>query len=372
MIAGLLAATAAGAAGLRDVGSFAKPVCNVPHPRAIWGFQPGCSGLAIQGERQVKMAYNQLGLRDHDYPATAPAGTLRILVMGSSNLVGPGLEEGANPVRQMEKMLRERGVKAEVVNGATEGYFAAQNAVRLQEYLDAYHPQIVLFDFLATMGIFGDAALEPVMEYSNGVPVALHLDPTRLAPESYRKRIYANPGLTARWRTLDEYLRRISATWKARIAGGIFRADPERVAESFLGPSLRYLAYMRNASARAGAEFFVMYQPGQGSSVMYNVPPGFDFPLAEKLQRLVYPVNLPGPLVDHTLERAGVPLLPITRPMGPGYVLPGEYHFNELGARTAGAYMADALVPKLREKGLVKELKPARSATSKRQRDKPR
>ena len=236
----------------------------------------------------------------------------------------------------------------EVINGATEGYFTAQNAIRLQEYLDAYHPDLVAFELSASGGIYSDASLESVIEYQNGVPKALHSDPLRYFPQSVAARISQDQNMVRKLATMEEFRSRAAATWSAHLAGGLHGQDQEAVSRSFLRSTVRLLTYMREASRRAKAEFVVLQDANDQATTKYNVPPNLDFGLAVKLEKFVKQLLVGSLQIAKIFSEAGIATGAIFRPNGYEHTLPGDYHFNELGAQVVAESIANGLGPFLR------------------------
>ncbi len=108
---------------------------------------------------------NAYGIRDRDYPLDAPAGTLRIVVLGDS--VGFGLcsvMEGALPLgavfsEVLERELAAHGRRAEVINLSVSGYNTAQETAFFEEKGLPLEPDLVLVAY-----VLNDHADHPSVE----------------------------------------------------------------------------------------------------------------------------------------------------------------------------------------------------------------
>jgi lysophospholipase L1-like esterase len=111
------------------------------------GYEP--APLDYQGEDLSFYDYlgksNRLGYRDVDHDTRKPPGVYRIVVLGDS--IGAGLrvdryEDVFPPI--LEKLLRVRGVNAEVINFSVSGYNTQQEVETLKDRGLAYQPDLVL------------------------------------------------------------------------------------------------------------------------------------------------------------------------------------------------------------------------------------
>lgn len=97
------------------------------------------------GQYDYRGRSNSLGYRDREHSREKPPGTYRILVLGDSIAAGFGIErtEDAFPAR-LESLLREKGLRAEVLSFAVSGYNTRQEVATLEERGLAFHPDLVL------------------------------------------------------------------------------------------------------------------------------------------------------------------------------------------------------------------------------------
>jgi len=93
-------------------------------------------------------ASNQEGFRDVDHAIEKPPGVYRIVVLGDSIAAGLHVdryEDVFPPV--LQKLLMEKGLKAEVINLAVSGYNTQQEVEMLEEKGLRYHPDLVLLAY---------------------------------------------------------------------------------------------------------------------------------------------------------------------------------------------------------------------------------
>lgn len=118
------------------------------------GFEP-VPGLRYEGEElsffDYQGASNRLGYRDRDHETAKPPGVWRIVVLGDS--IGAGLrverfEDTFPPI--LERLLRDQGVNAEVINLSVSGYNTQQEVETLIEKGLQYRPDLVLVAYSLT------------------------------------------------------------------------------------------------------------------------------------------------------------------------------------------------------------------------------
>jgi lysophospholipase L1-like esterase len=95
---------------------------------------------------------SSLGYRGPEVSRRKPPGTFRIVVLGSSNTMGHGVEDEQTYARLLEGWLAERvgpGRRVEIVNLAVSGDSPTQQLLRLQVEAPALEPDWVLSDITA-------------------------------------------------------------------------------------------------------------------------------------------------------------------------------------------------------------------------------
>lgn len=117
------------------------------------GFEP--APMAYSGKEMSFYDYqgasNSLGYRDVEHPLAKPPGVYRIVVIGDSIAAGLHVErtEDVFPA-VLERLLRERGVNAEVLNFAVSGYNTQQEVETLKDRALAYRPDLVVVAYSLT------------------------------------------------------------------------------------------------------------------------------------------------------------------------------------------------------------------------------
>jgi alginate O-acetyltransferase complex protein AlgI len=96
----------------------------------------------------VDFQTNKWGMRDRDYDLAAPAGTLRMALLGSSHVMGYGLESKDMFKYAVEgKLNTEHSADGhfEILNFAVNGLSPLGQITVLQNRVPQFHPQIILF-----------------------------------------------------------------------------------------------------------------------------------------------------------------------------------------------------------------------------------
>jgi hypothetical protein len=95
------------------------------------------------------ISINRWGMRDQDYELRPPAGTLRMAVLGPSNVMGWGVSDGNTFEALLERRLNEERAarpfaKYEILNFGVPGYNPPQQLVALDRAL-AFQPDVLLY-----------------------------------------------------------------------------------------------------------------------------------------------------------------------------------------------------------------------------------
>ena len=93
---------------------------------------------------------NRWGMRDHDYEKEKPAGTYRILLLGSSHDVGIGVKDDETYENLLEERLNRQppgshGRSYEVLNLSVGGFGVFRKLVRLEREGFQFDPDAVIF-----------------------------------------------------------------------------------------------------------------------------------------------------------------------------------------------------------------------------------
>jgi lysophospholipase L1-like esterase len=108
------------------------------HPRWLWEPRPG----SLFFDEPI----NEEGYRGPIYPV-ARTGRLRIVAMGDSSTFGYGHPEERSWPRVLERLLREQGLDAEVINFGVIGYTAVQGLELFRGRVRAYRPDVLVVAF---------------------------------------------------------------------------------------------------------------------------------------------------------------------------------------------------------------------------------
>ncbi len=141
-----------------------------PDPPRRYRLHPGFRGTVTNRvEFDDAAAVNGQGLRGGEIGPKAP-GTLRILALGDSFTFGVGAKAGETYPAQLEKVLRGRGGKAEVLNAGAPGFGVPDEVAWYERWGKPLQPDVVLIQvFLAND--LQDAAPGPKVEVRDGALV---------------------------------------------------------------------------------------------------------------------------------------------------------------------------------------------------------
>lgn len=150
-------------------------------------FVPGWLWQPMPAATVEGVVVNGLGFRGPEYPIE-PAPQLRIVVLGESTTFGMGVEEQDCWPRQLESLLRERGVEAQVLNFGVVGHTLAQGVELFQRYARRWRPDVVV----ACYGGMNEAA-RVVAQPNDGEKIAL------LDRRDHRIRTFLERFASVRW-----------------------------------------------------------------------------------------------------------------------------------------------------------------------------
>jgi lysophospholipase L1-like esterase len=115
-----------------------------PDPPRRYRLQPGFRGTVTNRvEFDTRISINRQGLRGSEIGPKRP-GTLRILVLGDSFAFGVGAREGETYPAQLQRILRSRGVRAEVLNAGAPGFGVPDEVAWFQRWGWTLEPDVVL------------------------------------------------------------------------------------------------------------------------------------------------------------------------------------------------------------------------------------
>lgn len=115
-----------------------------PDPPRRYRLQPGFRGmLTNRVEFDTQIAVNRAGLRGPEIGPKAP-GTLRVLAVGDSFVFGVGAQAEETYPAQLQRILRSRGLKAEVLNAGEPGFGVPDAVAWYQRWGWPLEPDVVL------------------------------------------------------------------------------------------------------------------------------------------------------------------------------------------------------------------------------------
>ena len=123
--------------------------------------------------RDATLRTNRWGMRDKDYEREPPSGTHRFALVGSSHVMGYGVDDDETFDAVLEGRLNGAGSgsapRYEILNFAVDGYTAMQELFQLETRDLAFKPHAVLY--VAHYGAPHRAALHLVDMVRSGVPI---------------------------------------------------------------------------------------------------------------------------------------------------------------------------------------------------------
>lgn len=131
--------------GLRALGKGPQPTINHFDPVTGWSKTPNSIGERKTSEFHVRYEINALGLRDDPMTSPSkPAGSLRVLMLGDSFVLGYTVDRQDLFVDQLENWWKQEGRPVDVVNAGTEGFSTDQEVAWLDENGAAFEPDVVV------------------------------------------------------------------------------------------------------------------------------------------------------------------------------------------------------------------------------------
>lgn len=121
-----------------------SPGLYAPDPPRRYRLQPGFEGsISNRVEFDTRVAINRQGLRGPEIGPKAP-GTFRVLALGDSFAFGVGAQEGETYPAQLQRILRSRGMRAEVLNAGAPGFGVPDAVAWFQRWGWTLEPDVVL------------------------------------------------------------------------------------------------------------------------------------------------------------------------------------------------------------------------------------
>jgi len=123
----------------------------------------------------LSFSTNRWGMRDRDYPADKPTGTLRIALLGPSHVMGNGVADGEAFESLVEDRLnRERPVEGydryEILNFGVDGYCLAQQLAILEDRVLEFAPDVVIATSYQANAVMTQVFVQKIVLRSIAVP----------------------------------------------------------------------------------------------------------------------------------------------------------------------------------------------------------
>jgi len=343
-------------------------------PEGYWQFRDGTADWQLDPEigwvnrslldvesrdfdRVIAFRTNPDGLAPAQARRERRPGVLRIMVFGDSMVVGRALAQDETYTARLERVLREHGVDAEVLNAGVQGYSTDQVLLLMERLLPLYRPDAVLYG--STLNDFGgnevsaaNGQAKPRFLLVGGV---LHLVPPQLADEVRPAHLGLRTWLqrSAFYRALHPRIFRLRARlsgWQQRNLLGLMQeiyVDPAAL-EKFDWPLFASLIQrMQRSAAASGARFFVFSHPE-----IAEVWPPYIEVIRQQLgpNVLRYDALAAQRHVERTAREAGVDYLPVAPRFlehderGPFHLIPYDAHLNPAGHQLLAEVLADELL----------------------------
>ncbi|HKX46104.1 MAG TPA: GDSL-type esterase/lipase family protein, partial [Planctomycetota bacterium] len=117
-----------------------------PHPRIVYGLRPGFDGPVLMGGGAVPLCTNSLGFRGPEWTRAKPPGTVRIVGLGDSVMMGYGvpIEESYLALLERQLAAARPGVRFECLDLGVAGYNTVQEVEVLRQVGLGLDPDLVL------------------------------------------------------------------------------------------------------------------------------------------------------------------------------------------------------------------------------------
>ncbi|MBI4615119.1 MAG: SGNH/GDSL hydrolase family protein [Planctomycetes bacterium] len=118
------------------------------HREFGWRYRPHVRFPYVTAHSRATVESNADGFRDADFAPARQAGVARVLFLGDSFTEGRQVEIEETFPRAVERILAEKGVRAETMNYGLSGYGTAQEYEVLKAFGPRYRPDAVVLGFL--------------------------------------------------------------------------------------------------------------------------------------------------------------------------------------------------------------------------------
>lgn len=356
--------------GLR-IANIAYPEFNRLDPLLGWSPRPEIEGIyAVEGRTWISI--NEEGFRDIDHRQGKPANTLRVAVLGDS--FAEGREVPLDKVfwkvmeGELSGCLQTKGLKAEVLGFAVNGYGTAQQVLVLENRVAKYAPDVVLLTVFTGNDIANNSREidgHPDRPYFHLVEGRLNLEDGHLRTTEFRmKRLWSDIrlGLFNTLRTV-QVVRQAYAALKARIkyrdldvtqqltaglSGKLYRPPEDDAWRNAWAVTEALMARAATSARGEGARFVLTTL-----SNPIQVTPDLDTRAAAARDLGVPDLFYPDRRLAEFGRRSAIPVITLAERLaaqaaGSGVSLHGRKsfaggHWNETGHRAAGDILAREL-----------------------------
>jgi hypothetical protein len=191
LLVSLTIAIALGECAVRLTGKHFEASLHTPDPDLGWDFRAGARGWTV-GEGQEYIVINSDGNRDREHTIDKPPGTLRIAVIGDSFPAAYSVAIEAAFWGVLESKLNEcpalGGRKVEVLNFGVGGFGQAQELIMLRKKVWKYDPDIVLLSFFGGNDML-DNEREVAPHKSNEPPYYLLQGDQLVLDDAFKKKV---------------------------------------------------------------------------------------------------------------------------------------------------------------------------------------
>lgn len=311
---------------------------------------PNCREVVERAGRKSEMAFNSLGLRDKDYPPVPKPGWTRILLVGSSAFVAPGLAEKNSPARLLEAKLRKLNPKVEVINASVEGYSTYHILTKIRDWTQAYSPTVTILNINISSFNQADLLYAPYLMHQ-GDSTILNMDVKPwMRPIAWIfgwNKDYPGKRAALTWQS---FLHRFYVTTKCRLTEK--RGRPMSLC--LIRSSAKAVSAVRNIMEAGGSKFVATFNQGSYMNRV-NLSPAFDENVALKVDSFTPGILITDSDFAFILSQMNVRYETMRKFDSPGLTLEGDYHLNEAGSNFIAEDLAKIAA---REAGLASKSKP--------------
>lgn len=326
-------------------------------PQLGWVNRPDLDVTSRGNHGVVRFRTNPDGLIPASVERSKPPGVTRIMIFGDSMVVGRDVPQDEIYTSELEAMLRERGIDAEVINAGVLGYSTDQALILMERWLPVYHPDITAYG--STLNDFGgnalaSANLQPKPRFSLEPDGELRLHPPNVRRQIHR--LGSGPRVWIQKSALYRWIQPRLLVLRARLEGKNQRILLGDFQDMYLDPdsaaSLDWKLYgalldrMRRVAAQNGSRFFFFAHP----SVAESWEPYIEGVCARVgVPRSAYDPWAVERYTARVARRNGVSFVDALVPFrehperGPFHLLPYDGHLNANGHRLLAEVLADHL-----------------------------